>query len=460
MSSASLLLSGTNFTGSKNEKAKKLFKATEQIENIGELADYTVLDQFEVAVSGTDAPPPISDWKILNSDLQSSLSQAGFVQPTPAQKYAIPCILNGRNLITISPTGSGKTLAYALPLLHLLEDRPRNELNGLVLVPTRELASQVFRQFRRFAAAGGTRTQLLRKNRDVPECQILIATPKRILVAQPDLSGVQNLVIDEADHLLSHSFVKQTDEVLAKISHSSFHVFLFSATLGLKVEETARSFMLNAVRVHIDDHSVASLITQELKFVGKEKGKLVEIRQRLESGELALPVIIFVMNKLRAYDLAEELGVPCAVLTSDESDTDRADAIRKLRTCACQFLIATDLGARGIDLAAVQTVINFDLPPDSTTYIHRIGRTARAGRTGRAITLFTTDDQGNLRSVAMVMKRYGFPVEEWMLKGPDKEHRGARALFQPVARHTISSRVWKNAKARSPKVKGENDEGE
>jgi ATP-dependent RNA helicase DDX52/ROK1 len=129
---------------------------------------------------------------------------------------------------------------------------------------------------------------------------------------------------------------------------------------------------------------------------------------------------------------SQELALPCAVPTSEESDTERAEAIRRLRTGAVLFLITTDLGGRGIDLAALQTVINFDLPPGSTTCIHRIGRTARAGRAGNAITFFTTDDQQNLKPVASVMKKYGYEVEDWMLKNPDRRHRGARALFEPV----------------------------
>lgn len=449
----SLLSSGTSFKGDVNAKARKMFTETKQATSLGELTDYAVLDSYQVSVNGDSPPRPIKDWKSFPQTIQGALVEAGYAKPTPAQRYCIPCILNRRNVIVVSPTGTGKTLAYALPLLQLFEGNTSSDLKALVLVPTRELASQVFRQFRRFTGLTA-KVQLLRKNRDVPKCQILIATPKRVLVASPTLEHVEFVVIDEADHLLSHSFVKQTDEVLAKMPKGGFHVSILSATMNSRVEEAARSFMPNPVRIQVgDDHAVAALITQELKFVGKEKGKVVEIRQRLESGELELPAIIFVMNKTRANDLAEELGLPCAVLTSDESDAERAEAIRRLRTGVAQFLITTDLGGRGIDLAALKTVINFDLPPDSTTYIHRIGRTARAGRSGKAITFFTVEDQQNLKPVASVMKKHGYPVEDWMLANPDKQHRGARALFEPGKRHTISSRLWKNAKVRNPTPK-------
>lgn len=470
MKGANLLSFGTSFSGKANAKAKSLFKEKEEAKTLGELTDYTVLDQYKVTVNGDSPPQPIDDWSSFSQNIQNSLLEAGFTQPTPAQRYSIPCFFANRPLIIISPTGSGKTLAYALPLLQILENSPHNELRCLVLVPTRELASQVFRQFRRFSESSATRVQLLRKNRDIPNCQILICTPKRVLISKPNLDKVTHVVIDEADHLLSHSFVQQTDEVLSLLQspkeeeqkeeskskpvQRDIHVSLFSATMNPKVEESARSFMLNPVRIQVgDNHAVAALITQELKFVGREKGKVFELRQRLNSGQLELPVIIFVQNKKRAYDLYNELGLPASILTADQNDSERADAIRKVRTGEHQFLITTDLAGRGIDLAAVRTVINFDLPPDSTTYIHRIGRTARAGRAGHAITFFTEDDQTNLKPVASVMKKAGFQVEDWMLQNPDKQHRGARALFEPTKRHTISSRIWKNAKVRNPQPK-------
>jgi ATP-dependent RNA helicase DDX52/ROK1 len=454
MRGASLLSVGTNFSGIVNEKPKKLFKTAHQPESLGELTDYSVLEEYQVSVAGDSPPSPIQSWESLPESLQSTLTECGFARPTPAQKYTIPCILSRRNVIVVSPTGSGKTLAYVLPLLQLLASLPAHQLSAVVLLPTRELASQVFRQFRRFSATNTARVQLLRKNRDCPKCQILVGTPKRLLLAEPSLDAVEFVVIDEADHLLSHSFVQQTDDVLAKLPVNKFQVSLLSATLNSNIEESARSFLTNPIRIQIgDEHAVAALIRQELKFVGKERGKILEIQQRLDAGTLPLPVIIFVMNRRRAVDLVGELGYPSAVLTSEQSDSERADAIRQIRTGEVQILITTDLGGRGIDLAAVQTVINFDLPPDSTTYIHRIGRTARAGRSGNALTLFTVEDQPNLKPVASIMKKHGFPVDEWMLANPDKAHRGARALYEQTPRRGISSKLWKNAKVRNPPPK-------
>jgi len=452
MSKFGLLSSGTSFKGQRNEKAIKMYEKNHEVTSIGELTDYSVLNQYHVSSEGDMAPTPIEDWSSLSKEMQDSLQSMGYSQPTPIQKYSIPCYRNMRPLIAISPTGSGKTLAYAIPLLEKFQGVEKGDTQAIILVPSRELASQVFRQFRRFSETLKVSVQLLRKNRDYPKCTILIATPKRLLQFSEKISSIKYVILDEADYLLSHSFVAQTDQVLSKVDSSNIHVAIFSATMTQKVEDTARSFMQSPVKIQIgDEHVVSSLIKQELKFVGTEKGKIVEIIQRIQAGTLGLPLMIFVMNKQRAYDLAGELPIPCSVLTSEENDTERAESIKKLRTGESLILVATDLGGRGIDLPALQTVINFDLPPDSTTYIHRIGRTARAGRSGTAITFFTIDDQPNLRPVAIIMKKCGYEIEEYMLKPVDKKHRGARALFEPNQRKSISSKVWKNAKVRVPK---------
>lgn len=459
-----MLSAGLKFKGEANKKAMAMLskKADDDETTLGQLTDYAVLDEYKVSAEGDAPPKPIEDWSSFSPEIQEALTSNGYEKPTPIQKYSISCFRNNRPLLAISPTGSGKTLGYALPLLDALKDDESNELKAVILVPTRELASQVHRQFKKFTNSIKTKVQLLLKHHNFPKCQIIIATPKRLMETPEKLSKVKYLVLDEADYLLSHSFVKQTDEVLNALPKEGVYYSLFTATMTPKVEETARSFMFNPVRIQVGDrHAIAANIDQELKFVGTEKGKLVELKQRIQSGTIDLPCMVFVMNKQRAVDLARELGIPCSVLTSDESDNERAAAIRKLRTGEVQFLIATDLGGRGIDLAALKTVVNFDMPPDTTTYKHRIGRTARAGRSGKAITLFTEDDMPNMRPVAIVMKSHGYDVEDYMLKPVDKQHRGARALFEPQKRKAISYKPWKTKKVRVPKAKdGDQPQGE
>ncbi|EAX92924.1 Type III restriction enzyme, res subunit family protein [Trichomonas vaginalis G3] len=449
-----MLSAGLKFKGEANKRAMAMLNKKEDKDEtvLGQLTDYSVLDEYKVSAEGDAPPEPITDWTSFSSEIQESLKACGYEKPTPIQKYAISCFRNNRPLLAISPTGSGKTLGYALPLLDALKDNDTKDLQAVILVPTRELASQVYRQFKKFSGPLESKVQQLRKHRGFPKCQIIIATPKRLTEFSSKLSTVKYLVLDEADYLLSHSFVKQTDDVLQNLPKEGVYYSLFTATMTPKVEETARSFMFNPVRIQVGDkHAIAANIDQELKFVGTEKGKVVELKQRIQSGTIGLPCIIFVMNRQRAYDLSQELGYPSAVLTSDENDTERASAIRRIRTGEVQFLITTDLGGRGIDLAALKTVVNFDMPADTTTYIHRIGRTARAGRAGKAITLFTEDDMPNMRPVAIVMKSHGYDVDEYMLKPVDKKHRGARALFEPQQRKAISSKVWSKAKVRVPK---------
>ena len=439
-----MLSEGIKFKGSANKIAKQMFeKKNDEIKSLGQLTDYKVLEEYKVSAQGEAPPEPIEDWSSLSQQLQDALHECGYEKPTPIQKYSIPCFRSNRPLIAISPTGSGKTLAYALPLLETIKSDENNDLEAVILVPTRELASQIFRQFKRFSDHITTKVELLRKGRKFPHCKIIIATPKRLMETPEKLKTVKYLVLDEADYLLSHSFVAQTDAVLSALQEQKVYVSLYSATMTPKVEETARSFMLNPVRIQVgDNHAIAANIDQELKFVGKESGKLLELKQRIETGKLALPAMVFVMNKSRAYQLSKQITLPNAVLTSDESDAERAEAIRKVRTGEAQILIATDLGGRGIDLASLMTVINYDMPPDSTTYIHRIGRTARAGRRGKAITFFTEDDQPNLRPVAIVMKNNGYQVDDYMLKKVDKQHRGARALFEPQKRQQVAGDSW------------------
>ena len=439
-----MLLEGIKFKGAANKIAEKMFeKKKSDAAPIGLLTDYKVLDEYKVSAKGAEAPKPIEDWTSLPEDIQGALKECGYERPTPIQKYSISCFRNNRPIIAISPTGSGKTLGYALPILEVLKDDEKPGVEAVILVPTRELASQVFRQFKRFSEKITTKVELLRKGRKFPNCKIIIATPKRLSEFSDKLKSVRYLVLDEADYLLSHSFVQQTDAVLSALDTENVYFSLFSATMTPQVEETARSFMKNPVRIQVgDDHAIASNIDQELKFVGTESGKLLELKQRIETGTIALPAMIFVMNKSRAYQLSKQVSLPNAVLTSDESDSERAEAIRKIRTGESQILIATDLGGRGIDIASLATVINYDMPPDSTTYIHRIGRTARAGRRGKAVTLFTVDDQPNMRPVAVVMKKYGYKVDDYMLKKVDKSKRGARALYEPTKRKQIAADCW------------------
>jgi ATP-dependent RNA helicase DDX52/ROK1 len=268
-----------------------------------------------------------------------------------------------------------------------------------------------------------------------------------------DLSNVTYIVMDEADKLfemdshsnklddddmdlnnateeesnnanLSHAFLHQVDTILAACSSSgsegsSIQRALFSATITPFVNEIAAGFLHDAVTISIGvENAAADLIDQKLMFVGTEEGKLLAIRQLFQQG-LKPPALIFMQNKERAKELFKELiydGVNVDVMHAERTQAQREDIITKFRNGNIWVLICTDLMARGIDFKGVNMVINYDLPTSAVAYIHRIGRTGRAGNRGVAITLFTEADMPNIRSIANVVKLSGCEVPDWMLK--------------------------------------------
>lgn len=451
-----MLSSGLSFKG-KNKIAKENYiKRLENVSSIGKLTDYDFLDNYNIYTEGDEDVKIINDWSIFPEYIQNILRQEEFTKPTPIQKYSFSCYKANRPLIALSPTGSGKTLAYVLPLLEILKDEDYKVAKALVLAPTRELATQIHRQFRKFCD-DHNRAQYLQKHRKFPKAQIIIATPKRVLMFKDKLSTVKYLVLDEADQLLSMSFVKQADEVLSSLPEN-FHTSIYSATITPKVEETARSFMKNPVRIQIGERNeVPPNIKQRLIFVGNEKGKVTELRTCLLSESLRLPAIIFLDNYKRAMDLRAEIKIPSVVLTSEKNDSERSEALKKFRSGEVKVLLTTDLGCRGIDLITIKTVINFDIPKTAYYYIHRIGRTARAGRSGEAITFYTEGDIPYLKPIANILKGCGYDdqVKDFMFGPVPSDKRGARLLYEPSKRNTISSKLWKNSKAKPLKRKYE-----
>lgn len=231
--------------------------------------------------------------------------------------------------------------------------------------------------------------------------------------------SVEYLILDEADRLFELGFLDQVDKVLSACSHPQLKRALFSATMEQGVETLARTVLRDPVRMVVGArNSATASIQQELLFVSNEEGKLIAMRQMLQSG-LPLPALVFVQSKERAQQLYQELvyeSVAVDVIHADRTQHQRMEAIRKFRAGKVWFLICTDLMARGIDFKGVSTVINYDFPVSSVSYIHRIGRTGRAGRQGRAITFFTEIDKPLLPSIAKLVKQSGSDVPEWMLK--------------------------------------------
>ncbi|XP_046966124.1 probable ATP-dependent RNA helicase DDX52 [Vanessa cardui] len=407
----------------------------------------------------------VTKYKVAQS-LVDTVSQCGYSEPTPVQRQAIPCLLEGRQIVACAPTGSGKTAAFLVPLLHLLgaaQGGPR----ALVLCPTRELALQIHREALRLAAPTLLRCSVVRsckqskiKEREntIKKSDLVISTPNRLcyLLNQENvgitLDKVQWLIIDEADKLFEgtteevDTFRQQLDVIMG---FCKAKLAMFSATHTPAIAKWARHNMRGLINVTVGLRNAASTsVDQELLFCGNENGKLVAFRQLVQKG-LKPPVLVFVQSKDRAKQLFKELiydGINVDVIHADRTQAQRDNVVRSFRTGRIWVLICTELMGRGIDFRGVNLVINFDFPPSAIAYIHRIGRAGRAGQKGRAITFFTQDDVTNLRSIASVMKQSGCEVPEYMLKLKQDANKRKKLSKKAPHRDKISTILQKPEK--------------
>ncbi len=392
-----------------------------------------------IKVTGAAPPAPLRSFSELQTlhnaapRLLINLADGGFTEPTPIQRQAVPSLLARRELLAVAPTGSGKTLAFLLPLvIHVrsLLAKPETEqmpgVKGLVLSPTKELSVQTGRVLKPLLPSLRLRCSVLCKSTaagtDFSKVDILLANPLRlggmVREGKIDLTQVQTLILDEADKLFDLGFTEQVDAVVAACTHPEIVRGLFSATLPETVEGLARSVLRDPLRITVGERgAAAATVNQKLLFVGRENGKLLALRQLISEG-LRPPILVFVNTKERARELHRELmydGVHVDSLHAAQSAAARTTAVDNFRSGKTWVLVATDLVGRGMDFIGVNTVINFDFPRSTTDYVHRVGRTGRAGRQGDAVTFFTEDDVGQLRAVANVMRSAGCEVAEWML---------------------------------------------
>ncbi|KDP41136.1 hypothetical protein JCGZ_03627 [Jatropha curcas] len=442
--SVSLSIDEQNNQEEKNEKSRmKKKELNKQIEQ-----DAILRKKYRIHVSGSNVPSPLQNFAELGlrygceSYLLNNLAELGFKEPTPIQRQAIPALLSGRECFACAPTGSGKTLAFVCPMLMKLKLASKDGIRALILCPTRELVAQTTRECKRMAKGNKFRIKPLTKelvrsaNSSKLLCDILISTPLRLQLAirkkKVDLSRVEYLVLDESDKLFELGLLKQIDTVVKACSNPSVIRSLFSATLPDFVEELARTIMHDAVRIIVGRKNTASeTINQKLVYAGSEEGKLIALRQSFAEC-LNPPVLIFVQNKERANELYGELkcdSIRVGVIHSDLPQKQRENAVDDFRAGKIWVLIATDVVARGLDFKGVNCVVNYDFPDSSAAYIHRIGRSGRAGRIGEAITFYTEDDVPVLRNIANAMAASGCEVPSWIMalrKLRWKKHRPER----------------------------------
>ncbi|WP_443748727.1 DEAD/DEAH box helicase [Asticcacaulis solisilvae] len=352
----------------------------------------------------------------LSATLLNTLEKEGYTKPTPIQAQAIPLLLKGRDLLGIAQTGTGKTAAFALPILqHILTNRiipaPKS-VRALILSPTRELASQIAESFNTYSRGMGLKVATIYGGvKYGPQYKalnggldILVATPGRLIdhIEQKtvDLRGVECFVLDEADQMLDLGFVKPIRQVAAKLPHKRQNLF-FSATMPKEIAGLASELLTDPARVEITpEATTAERVSQQVVFIEAQRKRA--LLSELYADEAYARTLVFTRTKRSADRVAAYLqagGIESAAIHGDKNQSQRERALQAFRAGKLRALVATDIAARGIDVDNVSHVVNFELPNVPEAYVHRIGRTARAGKSGISITLCADDERKLLKDI-------------------------------------------------------------
>ncbi len=381
----------------------------------------------------------------LSDNILDALDDMRFEECTPIQERCIPEILDGHDVLGVAQTGTGKTAAYLLPILSLLDDGvcPRDAINCVVMSPTRELAQQIDQAMQGFAYylddvssvavyGGNDGNRYDQETRGLQlGADVIIATPGRFIshlnMGHADLSRVSFFVLDEADRMLDMGF---SDDILLIAKHlpPTCQTVMFSATMPPKIEQLAKTLLKDPVEVKLAVSKPADKIIQTA-YVCHESQKLGIMRHLFRQNELKR-VIVFAGSKLKVREINRSLlhmHINCGEMHSDLDQSQRDDIMYKFKTGQIDVLVATDIVARGIDIDDIAIVINYDVPHDSEDYVHRIGRTARADRDGRAITLVRGREIGDFMQIE---KFLGYAVE----KMPLPEGLGEAPEYKPMGR--------------------------
>lgn len=375
--------------------------------------------------------------------IQRAVAEQGYTNPTPIQQQAIPPLLEGRDMIGCAQTGTGKTAAFTLPILNWLASPIRKpwrcKPQALILAPTRELAAQIGDSIERYGknlnithtvifGGVGQNPQVEALKRGV---HIVVATPGRLIdllnQGHVSLSAVEIFVLDEADRMLDMGFIHDIRKIMYKLPHERQTLF-FSATMEKEVLNLADKLVRDPVRVTIEPEKPAvERIVQKLLYVDKKEKR--HLLTWLLDDKTMDRVIVFTQMKHAANRISRALegaGIPSAAIHGNKSQGARTRALQEFKDGEIRVLVATDIAARGIDIDNVSHVINFDLPKEAATYVHRIGRTARAGAEGDAISFCCAEEIGLLKSIQVLLGKV-IPVE------PDHPYHSADALSQAPA---------------------------
>ncbi|MFC1879450.1 DEAD/DEAH box helicase [Chloroflexota bacterium] len=400
----------------------------------------------------------------LDTRLMTAIQNARYDTPTPIQRKAIPLALAGRDLIGTAQTGTGKTAAFVLPILQRLIKGPRNKTRALIVTPTRELAEQIHDNIRSLGSGTKIRSAVVYGGVGAaPQIkalrsgfEIIVACPGRLLdlIGQgyARLGGIEVLVLDEADRMLDMGFLPDVRRILKNLP-TNRQTMLFSATFPQEIEKLASQTLRNPQRVAIGISRPAHTVAHTLYPVPKHLKRilLLALLKSKDTGS----VLVFTRTKHRATKLARQIGRQGYKVTSlhgNRSQGQRQSALTGFRTGAYQIMVATDIAARGLDIENISHVINFDMPDTADAYIHRIGRTGRAERNGKALTFVTPDDQAMVRTLERIM---GSKIEEQCIDGFDYSQPGPsqqpsihRATRKEPGERGIKSNGNRKARAR------------
>lgn len=355
----------------------------------------------------------------LIEEIQKALTKSGYVTATPIQAQAIPHILNKSDLLGIAQTGTGKTAAFTLPILQLMfnDKKPGNNPRTLILAPTRELAAQIGESIREYGAFTGFRSTVIfggvaQEPQVKALCRgidIVVATPGRLLdLLQQrlvNLNFVEFLVLDEADRMLDMGFINDVKKIIAKLPTKKQTLF-FSATMSKPISDLSRSILVNPKRVEVTPESkTIDKIEQGLYYVDTEEKNnlLLEMLNKKD----VKSALVFTRTKHKANKIATILsknGIPAEAIHGNKSQNSRTKTLNDFKSGRLKVLVATEIIARGIDIDNISHVINYEIPNEPESYVHRIGRTARAGTTGVAYSFCAADERDYIREIENIIK--------------------------------------------------------
>jgi ATP-dependent RNA helicase RhlE len=359
----------------------------------------------------------------LSKQLLEAIQKANYDNPYPIQEEAIPAILKGRDVLGIAPTGSGKTASYILPILQRLQKKEPNKgrmIPVLVLVPTRELASQVAevtenfarfldRKVKALAVYGGVsiNPQMMK----IYGTDVLIATPGRLLDLLSknslNLNQVEVLVLDEADKVLNMGFREEVDQILERIPTKRQNI-LFSATSEESIEELIDAMLVDPVKISAQPDTVSPELINQYAFRVPMEQKGPFLRHLISTGDWS-QILVFASSIRTADNIAAKLaknGIDAIAFHGDKSQGARTEALHRFKSGKTRVLVATDLAARGIDIKFLPLVINYEVPRSPKDYVHRIGRTGRAGSEGEAISLISEEELHHFKIIQKKMKKH------------------------------------------------------